>query len=262
MDESGQHFEFDFAISFAGEDRLVAEPLARLLVDKGAIVFYDKFYKSRLLGKKLGREFGQIYGPASRFVVPIISQHYVRKDYTDYEFWIAKEEQKRRNYEFILPLRLDNTPVLGLPRDAGFVDLREETIISAAEVLMEKLTAHFPKRMRKLPEMWVATLGLVVDEVLENWSLPASIPREYAHLCDWLEEDLQERLHKAPIKDFDLPEASHRNGEALSVRITFHWSPSDDPLDFGNLQWWEVLQILPFEEVYPGQDGTAFPIAF
>ena len=109
-----------------------------------------------------------------------------------------------------------------------------------------------------MPEVWVATFGVIVADVLANWSLPASIPRDYVHLCDWLEEDLQERLRKGSIKDFEVTEASHRNGETLSVRIAFRWSASDSALDFGNLEWWEVLEVLPFEEVYSGQDGMAF----
>ncbi|MFB3883219.1 MAG: hypothetical protein ACE149_18280 [Armatimonadota bacterium] len=44
--------QFDFALSFAGEDREIAEALARLLVKAGASAFYDRFYRSWSLGKR------------------------------------------------------------------------------------------------------------------------------------------------------------------------------------------------------------------
>lgn len=248
-----QQFEFDFAISFAGEDRSVAEQLAHKLKEKGVAVFYDHYYKSRLLGEKLGREFRTIYGPATRFFVPIISKYYIQKDYTNYEWTIAKEEEKRRNYKYILPLRLDESRLVGLHSDVRFADLRVETLDTVVESLLEKL------QMIELPLItsgyiwWVATVGLVVEEVVEQWNLPDSVPRTYVDLCDWLEKDLEYRLQKGGIKGVELIEDS-RNGESLSVRFRFKWSPSECPLDFGPLEWWQVLEILPFESVYPDMD--------
>ena len=44
-------YEFDVAISFAGEQRSIAERLADLLTASGISAFYDKHHKSRLWGK-------------------------------------------------------------------------------------------------------------------------------------------------------------------------------------------------------------------
>jgi hypothetical protein len=78
-------YEYDVAISFAGEERRFAETLAELLKAQGLSVFYDKHHKVRLWGKD-EREFERIYGPASRFVTPFISKHYVAKDWPRFEF--------------------------------------------------------------------------------------------------------------------------------------------------------------------------------
>ena len=43
-------FDYDVALSFAGEDRKYAEELAKVLVDKNVEVFYDGFEKSVLWG--------------------------------------------------------------------------------------------------------------------------------------------------------------------------------------------------------------------
>jgi len=44
---------FDVAISFAGEDRGIANQLAQLLKASGLLIFYDDDERSQLLGKNL-----------------------------------------------------------------------------------------------------------------------------------------------------------------------------------------------------------------
>lgn len=240
------HFTFDFAISFAGEDRPIAEQIADKLTEGGAKVFYDYYYKSELLGKKLGRVFPTVYGPSTRFFVPIISKHYIQKDYTNYEWRIAKEEERKRKGEFILPLRLDDSKLIGLHTDVVFVDLRTTSSESAIQILLRK-SVPSPATENTV---WVATVGLVVGEVTENWEIPRGVPRSYPDLCDWLERDLRRRLTESGLKGWEILEDS-RSGETLSVRFKFCWSPTDHPLDFGLLDWWEVLEVVPLADIYP-----------
>jgi hypothetical protein len=49
MDE--KVYEFDVALSFAGEDRANAERLAKLLRESNVRVFYDEFVKATLWGR-------------------------------------------------------------------------------------------------------------------------------------------------------------------------------------------------------------------
>jgi hypothetical protein len=65
---SGDEFEHDIAISFAGEDRKTAEDIANELIIEGVKVFYDRFYKVDMWGKKLTNYFQDIFGPKARFV--------------------------------------------------------------------------------------------------------------------------------------------------------------------------------------------------
>ncbi len=134
----GKKFKFDFALSFAGEDRKYADDLATRLKKQGVSVFYDRDYQSYLLGKKQS-EYELIYGLQSRFVVPIISQNYVKKDWPRFEFDSAKREAPRRNSEFILPLRLDDARLLGLNDDLNFLSLIDLPIESVAAALLDKL---------------------------------------------------------------------------------------------------------------------------
>ena len=50
---SDKHYEYDVALSYAGEDRAPAATLANILKSRGAKVFYDQYEKPILWGKDL-----------------------------------------------------------------------------------------------------------------------------------------------------------------------------------------------------------------
>jgi hypothetical protein len=137
--KAAEPFDYDVAISFAGEDREIAGILAKKLRMIGVKVFYDKDYQGNLWGKKLTECFGDIYGPKTRFVVVLISKYYPIKDWTDFEFSTMRKEAEKRRTEFILPIRLDNTKILGIHRDIGYLDLRIEGIDGVISYLRQKL---------------------------------------------------------------------------------------------------------------------------
>jgi DNA-binding CsgD family transcriptional regulator len=103
----------------------------------------------------------------------------------------------------------------------------------------------------------VATFSLVVEDVVASGRLPPNVPTDYVALCDWLEEDLRRCLVEN-LGDFSSPEASQREGETISVRIAFRWNQQDGQPDFGDLGWWSLLELLPFEEAYPDRDAAHF----
>ena len=142
-------FEFDAAISYASENREIAKQLAKAWKDKGLSVFYDRDYTPHLWGKDQ-REFERIYSGASRFVIPIISAHYVKKDYCQFEFGVAKDESERRKGEFLLPIRLDDTRMLGLRGDVQYLDLRHVRIPVVVRSLLNKIQRPSAKSKREL----------------------------------------------------------------------------------------------------------------
>ena len=133
-------FEFDFALSFAGEDREIVEELALYLEKLNVKVFYDYFYKTELLGKDLLDHFKKIYGSkTSRFVIVFISKNYRLKDWTNFEFEIALDEAKRRKTEYILPIKLDDTKIPSIKRSIGHIDYYKEGIDNIIKILVDKL---------------------------------------------------------------------------------------------------------------------------
>jgi len=237
--------DFDFAISFAGDDRRTAERLGTLLSDGGATVFIDTPHRAHLVGKRLDREFEWVFGSGTKYFVPIISRAYADRPWPQYEWSVAIREAERRSEEFILPLRLDDSLVFGLRSTVGHIDLRHHSVEEVAELLLEKLTGARAAEVTH----WVAAFGILVEEVLISGELPPSAPTDYPHLCDWLAADLLARLRASPVKDPRLTEDS-RNGETFSVRVAFHWKPQAGPLEFGALDWWDLLEVLPFDRVY------------
>jgi len=142
-------FEFDFAFSFAGEDRATVRKIRNSLVNKGISVFFDEDFEWDLIGKNLSNRFKEVYGKKSKFVVIFISEHYKIKEWTDFEFQIAREEADSRKEEFILPIRLDDTILLGIKRDVGYSDYRIKGTRKISALLNKKLE-DFNKR-HKIP---------------------------------------------------------------------------------------------------------------
>ncbi len=246
-------FRFDIAISYAGEEEGIAEDLFKLLQDKKVNVFFAKDEQSYLLGKPQKQEYKFIFATDTKFVVPIISKNYVHKDWPKYEFKIAKEEDHKRYVDFILPIRIDDNILEGLKEDISYIDLRKKGIFRTVDIIFNKLKEVYPIEEVIVPKVWVTTFGLVIDDIIENYKLPPSAPHDYPHLCDWLEKDLMNRLSKSQLETTYILEDS-RDGETLSVRIGFKWDSNKNPLDFGNISWWEVLEITEFNEIYPDQN--------
>lgn len=168
MRNKGKRFEYGVAISYAGEDREIAEQIAHSLRKKGVPVFYDKFYKVDLWGKSLSTWFRNNYGKSSRFVLVLISRHYPVKDWANFEFSIARAEEKKRKEEFILPVRLDSTKMPGLPSDKAYLDFKKEGLNGVVNCLVQKVKTAVSE---KTPEQ-------IFREAYEEWKIDGFLPGE------------------------------------------------------------------------------------
>jgi TIR domain len=130
---------YEIAISFAGENRQFVGQVAMALDSKGVRVFYDEFERVRLLGKDLVAYFAEVYGKQARFCAMFISKHYVSKAWTQLERQHAQSRALTEKEEYILPLRLDDAEVPGLPATIGYIDIRGMTPKAVAEILFRKI---------------------------------------------------------------------------------------------------------------------------
>jgi TIR domain len=136
---SKKTYEYEVALSFAGEDRAYAEELARLLRDNGVKVFYDEFLKATLWGKDLYQHLQTIYQEKAEYCVVFVSRRYVKKNWTKHELRHAQSRSFISEREYILPLRLDDTVLPGLAPTIGYIDWRTSKPIQIAVLLLEKL---------------------------------------------------------------------------------------------------------------------------
>jgi hypothetical protein len=119
-----KNYEYDVALSFAGEDRPYAEELATVLNAHGVRVFYDTFEQADLWGKNLFEHLFAIYSERSRYCIMFISASYSEKMWTVHERRAAQDRVlKERDTEYLLPIRIDNTRLPGLPDSVAYLPI-------------------------------------------------------------------------------------------------------------------------------------------
>ncbi|WP_196773813.1 TIR domain-containing protein [Burkholderia vietnamiensis] len=117
-----KEYSFDFAISFAGENRDLARIIADQLDAFDCAVFYDEYFEANYLGKTWHKTFTQIFGEQSRFVVCLLDKYHVEK------IWPSFEREcfaPRIAEDAVIPIYLDETPVPGIPRDIVGIDFKQ-----------------------------------------------------------------------------------------------------------------------------------------
>jgi hypothetical protein len=133
-------YKYDVALSFAGTERPLAEKLATALRDAGADVFYDEFFPEHLWGKNLPVYFDRVYRKESQFCVIFVSREYSNRAWTYLELRsaLARALDERGN-EYILPIRIENVDLEGVPPTLGYLDIASYPIERIAEMLLRKL---------------------------------------------------------------------------------------------------------------------------
>ena len=138
----GQETNYQIALSFASEDRECAREIADQLRRQGIGVFHYEDQQAALWGTDLAEQLGVVFGGGSDFVMMLISQHYVRKIWTTHERRHAQAHALSTKSEYILPVRLDDTPVPGMPSTVAYQDLREISVQRLVELTGQKLQAR------------------------------------------------------------------------------------------------------------------------
>lgn len=134
-------FRYDIAVSFAGEDRSVVEEFVNALTANNVSVFYDSWEQAQLWGKDLYQHLDMIYRQAAQYCVIFISENYVKKAWTKHELRSAQARAFQQNSEYILPIKLDDTELPGLPSTIAYIDLRHTSIKEVVNTLSEKIGA-------------------------------------------------------------------------------------------------------------------------
>ena len=133
-------FEYDVALSFAGEQRAEVLQVAECLKKAGVRVFYDEDEKATLWGKNLYDHLSDIYQHKARYCVIFASREYAEKTWTNLERQNAQARAlQNKSAEYILPVRFDATEIPGLLPSIGYLDFRREGPSGICAALLAKL---------------------------------------------------------------------------------------------------------------------------
>ncbi|MCS3458456.1 TIR domain-containing protein [Aeromonas sp. BIGb0445] len=98
---------YDYALSFAGQDRDVSEYIYQKLTENEISVFYDVNEQARILASNVEEYLAPIYRAESRFIISILSEHYPTRIWCKFE---AENFKERFGTGCIIPLRFSNCP--------------------------------------------------------------------------------------------------------------------------------------------------------
>ena len=132
-------FEYDVALSFASEDKSIAEEFAKLLSRTNITVFLDEYTSSDVWGDNTVDHLVNLFARKARYCLLLISEHYPLKHWTEVDRTHAQERALRDASAYILPVQLDNSEVPGIMETKGNRDLRQHSVADIVEWLDEKL---------------------------------------------------------------------------------------------------------------------------
>lgn len=139
-------YEYEVALSFAGEDREYVDQVANLLKEKGIKVFYDIFEQASLWGKDLYTHLADVYQNKAQYTIMFISENYANKQWTNHERTSAQARAFTENKEYILPARFDDTTIPGVPATIGYISLKDVLPEQLVSFIEEKLLDAKAKR--------------------------------------------------------------------------------------------------------------------
>ncbi|KUO71687.1 MAG: hypothetical protein APF81_22885 [Desulfosporosinus sp. BRH_c37] len=138
MKKQKDDFLYDVAISFAGEERHIAEEIATKLISEKVKVYYDIFFEAELFGSVLPDKFLSVFSVESRYCLILITKNYINKKWTDYERQSALSRQIAQHGDYILPVIFKNGLLLpGLPDVIGYVKFSSTEKI--VDLIVQKL---------------------------------------------------------------------------------------------------------------------------
>ncbi|MEW8563988.1 MAG: TIR domain-containing protein, partial [Candidatus Thiodiazotropha sp.] len=116
VEESLPTYEYDVCISFAGEQRNIAESLATKMKEEFYLrVFYDDFEKLDLWGRDLFKHLYEVYSIKSQYCIVLFSDAYLAKNWTAHELRAAQSRIIKERSPYVLPVLID--PTVEPPRE-------------------------------------------------------------------------------------------------------------------------------------------------
>jgi hypothetical protein len=169
---------YQVAISFAGEDRLIAQQIAENLTQRGIEIFYDGYEEASLWGNNLYDYLTDLYNNQADYCVVLVSRHYTTKIWTRVERQAAQARQLL-DHDYILPILIDDATPLGMLATTAYIDLRKTSVDAVCETIAVKLSQSSRRDN-----------ALEIGDSRGSTSLEASPPAALQHYIGGIYENL------------------------------------------------------------------------
>lgn len=115
-------FKYDIALSLSDSDSEIADKLYEALTSYSVnlTVYYYNKERASQLGADLKIKSFDVYMHQTRHIVILASKDYLNGEWAGFEWKLARIEDSKRPYRFILPVRLDDSPIERLSSDIIF----------------------------------------------------------------------------------------------------------------------------------------------
>lgn len=209
--ESGA-YPFDIAISYAGEDRAIANHLFELLQVRNISAFYDINEQANMWGKDLIEHLTDVYENKARYCLILISKNYPTKPWTQVERRSAQARAFRQPGEYILPVRLDDTEIPGLLSTIAYLDLRHQSVEEIADQVVKKLGQFGSQSQQKtaaVPSSGVAKYKIPLPQVTRSYTeldKDRFVENAFEVMKDYFRQALSDLKRHYPETETDMKE--------------------------------------------------------
>jgi hypothetical protein len=137
-------FKYDVCISFAGQDREVAEGIAEALktAEIPRRVFYDNWEKNALLGENLYNYLHDVYSSQSMYCVILFSHAYRDRAWTRHELRSAQTRLLRDREAYVIPIAIDANAIPDVFASVGYWGFHGGEEAAIADALEEKVNDY------------------------------------------------------------------------------------------------------------------------
>jgi hypothetical protein len=142
--------KYDFALSFAGANRDLAQKINELLLEQEISVFYDKNEQHRILAKNVEDYLSPIYSSEASFVIVLLSKDYPTRIWTKFE---SENFKQRFGENAIIPIWYDdNMPGLfdETHKIGGLVFNPNDELDKQADVMTKIIIEKLSEERKKL----------------------------------------------------------------------------------------------------------------
>ena len=131
--------EFDVLLSFAGPEREYARAIHDIANANGLRVFLDEEFQHEIWGENLVEYLDHAYRERGAYVLVLISGAYRERAFTRVERRAAFDRMIQDASAYLLPVKVDESWLDGLPTSTAYIDLRIVGVLGVCELLVRKI---------------------------------------------------------------------------------------------------------------------------